>query len=200
MYQSLAPFMNFDGQDWDYPVDPFIVQFTPGNELGWGTLFGGNGLGGFWEYECIYSIVDRNDAIYVAGNHAKPTTFTTSYFPLDEANGTPYFSEVHAGNTQGFVASFCPEFSVGTIDQNPWNTPLLSVSPIGNRGFQVFGLPQGTTTVDVYDLLGKRVHSMQLTTAEGGVTEILCPSLASGGYVLRFPTVGESVLTMIPGP
>lgn len=176
--------------------DPFIVAFGTENELLYGSYFGGEANPGYPEW--IFTLLPRraNGNIYLGGVTSRANN-TTSYFPLDDGGGVPYFEENwHGGVTEGFLASICAETlnEVGMREEDGDPNALLTAH-WSNDLFTVFGLPSGRHAVQVMDATGRMVlHTSALS--DGVRLGLVTPDLAegtylfqAGGYVARFVVI-----------
>lgn len=169
--------------------DPFLVCFTPGNNLVWGTYFGGQaGV----QHEGIFTLLWRalNDNIYIGGFTSKFEN-PLSYFPLDDGGGFPYFEELwQGGTTEGFLAAFCGEALIGVgVPEHgiPYGVDLTTVWTADV--LTVFDLPEGLHTYHVFDALGRTVAQGSLQ-GNAGKTFARLPQLAQGAYM--FHVVGAT--------
>ncbi len=159
MYNQVVPYPNYEDGDFDWPADPFVMRFAPGNIHDWGTYIGGYAYGTFWEDDGIYTMLGRHNQLYVAGGHAKTPGDEDSYFALDEGDGTPYFSSVHGPGSQGFIAAMCMELSVGTVNGHVGASPTPNLLTGEDGRLSILGLPAGYHQIELVDAVGRTVLS-----------------------------------------
>lgn len=170
--------------------DPFMICFAPGNNLVWGTYFGGEASAA--HHEMIYTILRRelNENIYVGGYTSKDVD-PLSYFPLDDGGGVPYFEELwQGGTTEGFLAAFCGEalIGVGVPEHGTPDGVDLTIAWVADV-LTVFDPPEGLHTYRVFDALGRTVAQGSLQ-GNAGRSLVHLPQLAQGAYT--FHTVGAT--------
>lgn len=176
--------------------DPFMVCFAPGNNLVWGTYFGGEASA--VHHELITTILHRelNGNIYVGGYTSKDVD-PLSYFPLDDGGDIPYFEELwQGGTTEGFLAAFCGEalIGVGVPELRTPNGVDLTTVWVADV-LTVFDPPEGLHTYHVFDPLGRTVvqGSFQGNSERSFIP---LPWLAHGSYVFQAAgTLGRFVVT-----
>lgn len=126
----------------------------------------------------------------LTGLHSKPANQLMTYFPLDESNGTPYFTDVHQGSTQGFITVFCgvglavgvPEAAVGSTG------PLAGWSSGGV--ILLYGLREGKHSVGITDAAGQLIWEGAVFSSGRLPTRLGSLDLAAGLYLVRIQDVG----------
>lgn len=195
MYNQPDPYPNYNGGDFTWPGDPFVMRFAPGNVFDWGTFIGGYAIGSFWEQDGIYTMLGRNGELYVAGGHAKATGFESTYFALDEGNGIPYFSAVHNGGLQGFVASMCLELSIGIAIENPLQSHQLSAFFSEAGALTIRGLAPGQHVVQLLDASGRVCGSLNALASSEELRVYSIAPVVPGLYLLRLD--GRSCIKVV---
>jgi hypothetical protein len=167
---------------WIYHHDALLLIFSPANDLLHGTYFGGEGGA---EDEIIWTVLRRNSNgnVYFAGRTSKAPGNPTSYFPLDDGGGAPYFEELWQGaSTEGFIASLCggPLNQVG-LNENSAEGSRLTAFWSSNH-ITVFGLPPGQRSFQIVDAIGRTVSKGE-SLGGGTSLNLGLPSLAEGTYL-----------------
>jgi hypothetical protein len=135
--------------------DCFFMSLTPEHWLPWWSYLGGNANSDFNEY--VFTMLKRQGNLYVAGFTSKQSTALTSYFPLDEANGVPYFTDdVQGALETGYIAAICTDVLTGMAPQDGMTSDLNAWQD-GQGHVVLSGLPSGQHTVVIYDALGQLV-------------------------------------------
>lgn len=168
--------------------DCFFFSLTPDHYLPWWSYLGGNGNSDFNEY--VFTMLKRHGNLYVAGFTSKQSTALTSYFPLDEANGIPYFTDdVQGALETGYIAAICANVLTGV--ENDEGVPSdLNAWDNGHGEIIISGLPPDPAEVMIYDMLGQIVQTQRVRSGSGQATISWRNANAIGMYVLHVPGLG----------
>lgn len=163
--------------------DCFLMSLTPDHWLPWWSYLGGIANSDFNEYP--FTMLKRHGNLYVAGFTSKQSTALTSYFPLDEANGVPYFTDdVQGALETGYIASVCADGLTGIA---PVNGPPSDLNAWydGDGHILITGLPTGAQQISLYDALGQVVLEQPVATNAAGAIINWRRANAIGVYVLH---------------
>ncbi|MCI2229796.1 T9SS type A sorting domain-containing protein [Polaribacter sp. MSW13] len=102
---------------------------------------------------------------------------------LDEAN-----SEYAVTLTESLngIGRFYIHTTPSVLSVNETNLQNISVYTTSATTLQMVGLPQGKTTVAMYNVLGKQV--LKTSFSSNGVQELALPKVASGVYIVQLET------------
>lgn len=164
----------------------FLIQFKPDQELLHSTWFGGD----LDSYRTEGSAITTNsDGVFVFG-HTHKVSDPLSYFPLDNGQGLPWFDGEYnhlagsAQGTDGFLAWFCQEITVGVTP--PCTSGRASPAIFaGADGVIVLGLEDGASTFALLDPAGRLLWSDVVRSIGGRSDLILTNTLVPGVYCLR---------------
>jgi hypothetical protein len=186
-YESESPYPNSwtPSGAFNYPADAFALRYTPGQELDWGTYFGGNATGFDMYSEVIYTLLPRNGGLYAGGVYTRASIASSTYYPLDQGGfNDPYFNDIHQGGRQGFLVDFCTEASVG-VTEHPVPSNTLRATDATSR-ILVHGLSSGEHRLILYDALGRSIIVQTERNGKGEDAILKKPAdLSSGMYILR---------------
>jgi hypothetical protein len=168
--------------------DCFFMSLTPDHYLPWWSYLGGNANSLFKEY--VFTMIKRQGNLYVAGFTSKVSTALSSYFPLDEANGIPYFTDDVQGALQtGYIAAICADALTGMPSTSGLPSDLNAWENV-NEQMIITGLKPGMHPIIIYDALGQVILDQQVTSAGGQATIAWRKANAIGLYVLSVPGSG----------
>ena len=154
-----------------YYGSSFIMKFNPLGQRLWGTYYGGA------EQTFINSINITNDSFYITGiticteDIATENSLEPDYI-LSAPNYAPY---------NGFIARFIP--SSLSINQN--DRQSITIAPNPSQGsLYVSGLPDGTSTISLYDVVGKKILEQNIINSQ----EVNTTMLSKGIYIAKVKT------------
>lgn len=164
--------------------DMVIMSFTPSQYLAWSTYFGGfaNSL----VHEYIYTLLKRNynGDLYAAGYTSKDLV-PTSYFPLDDGFGVPYFEDNwQGGDQEGCIAAFCASTLTGLHDAEHADPHGLQAAFDGSA-LTLWGLPEGRREFVIFDPAGRRIQAGTVNSLPGQAARLPLSSLANGLYIIQ---------------
>jgi len=169
--------------------DCFFMSLTPEHWLPWWSYLGGNANSDFNEY--VFTMLKRHGNLYVAGFTSKQSTALTSYFPLDEANGVPYFTDdVQGALETGYIAAICTNVLTGIGDEEAMPSDLNAWDN-GQGQVIITGLPTGPSEAVIYDMMGRVVLQQQVVATSGQASIAWRDANAIGLYVLHVSGLGS---------
>ncbi len=169
------------------PSDCFLMGFGTGQQLLWSSYFGGDASAAY--HELIYTMLPRKSNLYVAGYTSKQIGMFTTYFPLDDGGGVPYFEPGWQGaEYEGFVTSFClpapvavPDIMSGVVG--------FSAYFLGPAGLQLEGLLNNDAMAELMDSRGRILLKQRIRPIDGRA-RLSVAGLAEGVYLVRVPGQG----------
>jgi hypothetical protein len=130
---------------------------------------------------------NTNENIYIAGRTTKDVAagLTSSYFPLDNGGGIPYFSSAWAGGlSDNFIASICNESPTGVLDAEG----ITSSAPVAlysaNGTLLISGLTGASNSLQLFDATGRLLFDYPSMPTIGGTVQLETDDLASGIYII----------------
>jgi Secretion system C-terminal sorting domain len=158
----------------------FICKFDNQGQKIWGTYYGGNQI----EYSLTIHPYNNNN-FFVVGSTSSTTGLTTPncYQP----NKLTYDTEM--ANNGGVVQNiFIAHFEPNPLANTPFNENVFSIYPNPSNGNFTVMLNEATFdiyTLELYDVVGKKIISQKLNTAQ---TIINTNNVAKGVYIAKITT------------
>lgn len=173
-----------------YSSDAFICKFTDQNTKSWGTYYGGE-LG---EKDIGFHPYDNGNRFYIVGNTQSLTQIATptSLQPVKQVYDLT--NHLYQSAYTIFIAHFEPL----PLSNSTFNENLFSIYPNPNNGnFTILlnSVNKSNNSLELFDLLGKKVISQKLNSPE---TNIQTNNLSKGVYIAKITnTEGGSFITKI---
>jgi hypothetical protein len=163
--------------------DMVVMSFTPSQYLAWNTYFGGFANSLVHEYINTMLRREYNGNLYAAGYTSKDLV-PTSYFPLDDGYGVPYFEDTwQGGNQEGCIAAFCASALTGLSEVHAIAFTLHATC-VGNE-LTIWGLPAEPGKYIIFDALGHQIQSGRTNPLPGAAIRLSLTPLANGVYVFQ---------------
>lgn len=169
--------------------DAILMSWDPDQTLRYRAYFGGASES--YLSDRIWTLVQRttNDNIYFSGFTSKDVAggpgFLTTYFPLDDGGGVPYFEDLYQGGGQeAFVASLCSEMFTYVSPQPLMGAEIEAVSDDFGQWY-LAGLASGEKVIQLFDVAGRLIQSEAVHVGPGQMVPVRTDRLAAGVYVCR---------------
>ena len=170
-------------------ADVFICKFKDQNTKSWGTYYGGE----LDEKDVDFHPYNLGNKFYIVGSTqsttqiATPNSLQTSKQVFDLVNFTPLSA----------YSIFIAHFEPNPLSDQTFSNGAFSISPNPNNGeftVQLNSISSTKTTLEIFDLLGKKIHIQDL---KGKQTAISLKNIEKGIYLVKLTRENQIVTSKI---